>query len=195
MSLSPKKKLITKVVQEDSCTIEEKSDANRVITKKTTTTTTTVTSTHELGEELSQEKYDASATLLDSFLSNKTILAKTEINPNNFIKEETKQTNENAESTDDQFVNSKGSKNQNSANSSAIIELSPQMKNKNKSPNNKDDPISIDDDDSNDCEIVSWNEPISCPKKKSLSVKDEPKSPFRSKFNRSVSKNSYTESP
>lgn len=189
MSLSPKKKLITKVVQEDSCTIEEKSDANRVITKKTTTTTTTVTSTHELGEELPQEKSPA---LLDSFLSNKTILAKTEINPNNFLKEETKQINENAESIDD-FLNSTGSKNQNSTNSSAIIELSPQMKNK--IPNNQDDPISIDDDDSNDCEIVSWNEPISCPKNKSLSVKDEPKSPFRSKFNRSVSKNSYTESP
>ena len=202
--MSPKKKLIKKVVQEDSTTIEEKSNdnslTNRVITKKTKTTTTTVTSTHELDGALQGD--NASANLLDTLLPNKTVISNklsntnspeiAEKSANQSFKEEIKQTNDN-DSSLNEFKFKKDKKIGTSLDSSPIIELFSQKKTDEKYANKLID-LEDEDDDDDDCEIISWNvlsSPIS--KNKSPIVKNEPNSPYKSRFNRSLKKTSQYE--
>jgi hypothetical protein len=156
-----------------------------------------VTSTHELDGAL--QGSDASADLLDTLLPNKTVISNklsntnspeiAEKSANQSFKEENKQANE-TDSSSNEFTFKKDKKIETSLDSSPIIELSPQKKTNEKYANKLIDLEDEDDDD--DCEIISWNvlsSPIT--KNKSPIVKNEPNSPYKSRFNRSLKKTQH----
>jgi hypothetical protein len=109
-------------------------------------------------------------------------------NPPEIIEKSANQANENDNSLNE-FILKKDEKRDVFLDSSPIIELSPQTK-----TDGKNQVIDLKDEDDDDCEIISWNvlSPLST-KNKSPIVKNEPNSPYKNRFNRSIKKTSYFE--